>query len=85
MSRYGYAHDATTLPIRVVETWYTSEWAVEAQIRRDKIAEQKVLAEKYPRPRVLPIPPTTFSGDTRYVGVEPEMTVEEYVESEFAA
>lgn len=85
MSRYSHANDATTLPIRIVETWYSSEYAIERQVVRDREAEQKVLEEKYPRPRVLPLPTYELGGNTRYVEVEPTMMTEECVESEFAA
>jgi hypothetical protein len=85
MSRQGLAKDATTLPIRIVETWYTSEYAIERQVVRDKIVEQAMLAKKFPRPKSPPPPDYSLGSSTRYVEIEPETVIEEDVEPEFAA
>jgi hypothetical protein len=58
--------------IRIVETPFTTELAVAAQIRRDREKEQVELEQRYPRPKVLPSPRSKHEIAESEQDLEPE-------------
>ena len=70
--------DNFRLSVRVVETLYTSEFATEAQICRDKIAEQERLEQTHPRPKRLIVPNSALgSSEAHYVDLPQELDEED--------